>query len=163
METRYITNRKGQTFTVLIDDADAEYYDSHTWYIIKGYPTRYVNRNAYYLSRELLGSPAGQQVDHINGNPLDNRRANLRVCTVNQNRKNRLLNRDSSTGYKGVSQYKRTGKYASYISSDSVREHLGTFQYPEMAAVYRDLAALELHGEFASLNFPALRELILRS
>lgn len=55
-------------------------------------------KKTIYMHREIMGNPEGMTIDHINGNPLDNRKANLRVCTMSENQKNR---RKVGRGYKG--------------------------------------------------------------
>ena len=94
-------------------------------------------------------------VDHINGNGLDNRRANLRLATVSQNNWNSKsgFNRGKSK-YKGVRWHKRRQKWAAGISMYRRKQHLGYFTDQKQAAKAFDKAAKELHGEFAVFNFP---------
>jgi len=93
-------------------------------------------------------------VDHINGDGLDNRRANLRPATVAQNNMNRGFQRNSTTGFKGVNFYRRTGRWRASLGINGVTRHLGYFDSPEAAALAYDAAALAHYGEFAWLNFP---------
>jgi len=99
--------------------------------------------------------PDAEEVDHINGNGLDNRRANLRPATGIENRRNRRRSRKNTSGYAGVSWDKVNRKWYAYITADGRMRALGRFDTAEEAALARDRAALELHGEFARLNFPA--------
>jgi hypothetical protein len=91
-------------------------------------------------------------IDHINGDPGDNRITNLRACCHAQNLKNVRRNRKNSSGFKGV--YSRTGgrTWYSQIVSDGRRRHLGSFPSKEKAAAAYDEAARRLHGEFARTN-----------
>ena len=92
-------------------------------------------------------------VDHINGNVLDNRKCNLRVCTHAENMRNTTKRRKGNTsGYTGVSKCGK--RWAASIGYRGKDIYLGTFGNKEEAARARDLKAIELHGEFASLNFP---------
>ena len=92
-------------------------------------------------------------VDHINGNVLDNRKCNLRVCTHAENMRNITKRRKGNTsGYTGVSKCGK--RWAASIGYRGKDIYLGTFGNKEEAARARDLKAIELHGEFASLNFP---------
>lgn len=104
-----------------------------------------------HLHSWIMRPPAGIVVDHINHEPLDNRRSNLRFATCGLNNVNRRLR--SSTGFRGVST--RKDKYVAAISLGKTRIRLGyDFETAEDAARAYDAAARELHGEFAVLNFP---------
>jgi hypothetical protein len=136
----------------LIDAGDAPRVAPFVWFL----GTRGVRTagGRVKLARFLLDAPAGRVVDHINGDILDNRRANLRLCTQAGNGKNRHNRRDNKTGYKGVS-LRRNGRWIARIRSDDVLHHLGSFTDVEEAARAYDAAARRLHGEFARLNFLA--------
>jgi len=101
----------------------------------------------------LLGAHAGQDVDHISGDKLDNRRSNLRLCTHQQNCFNQRKRNTNTSGYTGVSFSKRDSRYEAYIYKDARKIHLGLHESPVMAARARDQAALRYHGEYARLNF----------
>lgn len=106
-------------------------------------------KNPQYLHRLIMNAPPGLDVDHINGNGLDNRRQNLRLCTRSQNNANRHRSQSKSTGVKGVHFEKCTGKWRAEIHCDGKRHTLGRFDCLEAAAnAYNDKAA-ELFGEFA--------------
>jgi len=131
------------------------------------------------VHRVIMNAPKGMDVDHINGDRLDNRKENLRICTRAQNCQNKKLRRDSKSGYKGVYERvgrrkytsKKTGKvtwyvperkkpFKAYISDPTTaypkKRHisLGHYATAEEAARVYDKAAKEIHGEFAYLNFP---------
>ena len=88
-----------------------------------------------------------RQVDHINGNRLDNRRSNLRVCTARENRRNACKRSDNTSGYKGVIRVGRDGSYRAVLA-------VGGFTSPEEAARVYDILAEAAYGEYARLNFP---------
>ena len=94
------------------------------------------------------------QVDHINGNKLDNRKENLRLATHQQNQHNVGPQKNNKSGYKGVSSNKKNKKYQARIMAKNKRVSLGCFDDPVEAARAYDRAALELFGEFAWTNFP---------
>ncbi len=93
----------------------------------------------------------GMEVDHINGDTLDNRDCNLRLATRKQNGRNRRRNRNNTSGYKGVYWHKANGKWAAQIVVNGKRRHLGYFDDPRDAYAAYCEAAYALHGEFASV------------
>jgi hypothetical protein len=97
------------------------------------------------LHRFLLEAPGGLQVDHINGDGLDNRRSNLRLATRSQNQANRKLGK---RGMKGVGWHTEKRKWRAYIST----RHIGYFDDLGDALAAYDLAAVKLFGEYAQLN-----------
>ena len=104
------------------------------------------------LHRAIVGE-THLSVDHINGNGLDNRKVNIRLCTQSDNTKNRRKNRMASSRFKGVFLYKPNGKWMSAISVDRNKVHLGYFINEVDAAKAYDAAAISHFGEFAKTNF----------
>ena len=103
------------------------------------------------IHRIVMNAPKGMDVDHINGDPLDNRKENLRICTRSENCRNKKVRADSKSGYKGV-EVRPSGRFRAYIGLPKC--NLGTYDTPEEAAIAYDKKAIELFGEFANLNFP---------
>lgn len=95
--------------------------------------------------------------DHRNGDGLDNRRSNLREATQSQNLCNRRP-KSRPAGFKGVTWFERLGRWKAQCSKGGKNHHLGYYADIEDAARAYDAAARELHGEFASLNFPNVGE-----
>jgi len=91
-------------------------------------------------------------VDHINGNVLDNRKGNLRLCTRAENARNLKKSKSNTSGYIGVSKLGK--KWQAQLRFNGKRYYLGVFEDKVGAAKVRDRKAIELHGEFAKLNFP---------
>ena len=94
------------------------------------------------------------QVDHINGNKLDNRKENLRLATNQQNNYNVGPQKNNKSGYKGVSWKKDKNKWEAKIRNNNKLKFLGYFDDLVEAGRAYDRAALELFGEFAWTNFP---------
>jgi hypothetical protein len=111
-----------------------------------------------YLHVEIakrMGLDTSQQIDHIDGSYLNNRRDNLRSANSYQQQWNRKIRaRNNTSGYKGVSYDKRNGKYVAAIYFKSERIYLGSYLTAKEAAEMYDLYASDLFGEFARLNFP---------
>lgn len=146
---------------VLIDKADALLIISHTWSVRStGYAATNVRDprtkrgGIMYMHRLITGAEAGTQVDHINRNRLDNRRCNLRTCTIQENRWNTARSRAGVSKYTGVYLDRRTGRWIANISVRNRHVHIGVFDSESEAARARDAVAKRERGEFASLNFP---------
>ena len=106
--------------------------------------------NTLYLHNYLTGEKG---VDHANGNKLDNRRENLRVCTQSQNSANKKVPRNNTSGYKGVART-AAGTYRAQVAKEGVIHIVGTYPDAESAARAYDDAAVGLYGEYAATNFP---------
>lgn len=140
-------------------------FSRNLWNTNNRYAFIKANGKTVLLHRYLMGVAFNnlKEVDHINGNTLDNRSCNLRVCNRDENAKNRLTGKNSETGYKGVYtikgrlKYKEKNKdikiYAARIQSDKEKIYLGQYSTPEEAAYVYDQVAMQLHGEFARTNF----------
>lgn len=101
--------------------------------------------------RLIMGCPPSR-VDHIDHDPLNNRRSNLRLASAAQNAFNAYRHRDNQSGFKGVYFDKQTQMWRSQIMANGKRYSLGRFATAKEAAAAYDIAASNLHGEFARLN-----------
>jgi hypothetical protein len=108
--------------------------------------------NRMVLHREVARARFYEKVDHRDHDGLNNQKSNLRIASDNQNAWN-LKSRRGNTPYKGVFKYSKT-KFRAYISANRKQHHLGYFDTAEDAARAYDRKAIELHGEFAHVNFP---------
>lgn len=144
-----------------VDDEDFEKFAVFRWQAtvlpnaIRPTRTLYVDGKkikTIYLYREIVGARPGQYVDHINGDPLDNRKSNLRFCSTGQNLRN---SKARGRKWKGVYRYSKKGKWFATICKDYKIYNLGFYDTEELAARAYDVKAKELHGEYARLNFPA--------
>jgi AP2-like factor (euAP2 lineage) len=147
-------NSKGRY--ALVDDEDYEYLSQFRWVCThQDYVTSRKENRTILMHREILGLSPGQEiVDHVNHDTLDNRRANLRISTVQENARNQLpqQNRKMASPYKGVQWSKRLGLWVASIVVDKSRTHLGNFFTQREAAAAYNAAALEMFGDFAYLN-----------
>jgi hypothetical protein len=133
---------------ITVDTNDLSLITRKNWHInSRGYATAgTAEGKTVLMHRLLLDFPIG--VDHIDGNQLNNTRANLRVATPRQNMGNRKKNSNNTTGYRGVQRCR--GRYKATVAG----KHLGVFMNPKRAALVYDKAAREYFGDFARLNFP---------
>jgi hypothetical protein len=170
-ETKIVINRNGHILTFCHKSFDV--WLQNSWHIVPFGPKG--RRNKLYLSRavhtkekscsisihrEVLGLCVGDGkiVDHKNGDGLDNRMSNLRLCTRAQNAQNSKKKKDTKSIYKGVTYNKRKGIKSPWkVQISSVELDIvirKDFKTELEAAVFRDKMAKLLHGEFAILNFP---------
>ena len=141
----------------IIDDSDWEIVKNFSWHFSCGYAVRSIkidgNNGTLALHRFLMNTPKGFDTDHINGDKLDNRRSNLRICTRSQNSMNSRRKKYFTSKYKGVSWYKRDKCWRSYVNLSGKQFHLGYFDSEIQAAKAYDMKAIEIYGNFACLNF----------
>jgi|SRR5688572_3424658 len=137
---------------LLVDAEELERVSSIKWRIHpQGYALGKANGQNTSLHRFVFGPTKASDIDHVNGNRLDNRKANLRACSHAQNIQNRGVDKRNRFGLKGVS-LTCTGKYGAEIRAFGKHVWLGSFDSPIDAAMAWDRAALEMHGPFARTN-----------
>jgi hypothetical protein len=154
---RYIALTRG--FCALVDAEDYERLNQYKWQVAPAttgqtyYAKRCQRGRLILMHREIMKPPKGKFVDHINGNGLDNRRCNLRICDARQNSCNRSKQRGAAYKYIGVFPCGRnTFKAAVMHKGRTYRD--GPFTDEVEAAKARDRLALKHHGPYARLNFP---------
>ena len=141
----------------LVDDEDYErVMAAGKWFSYRNGNTVYAFRNVTVNGRPTTQAlhtflTGYRMTDHVNGDGLDNRRANLREATHSLNGANRRVGANSTTGFKGV-WLTASGRYTAAIKSGGKRRHLGRFDTGEQAAAAYDAAARELFGDYAGLN-----------
>lgn len=140
-----------------VDQADYEMLSQFQWHAQRRRQAFYAvisaNQRTRLMHRFLLLPDPEQDVDHVNGDGLDNRRRNLRVCTTRENQRNAHKPRGGTSWHKGVSWHKRGQRWQSQIQDCGKIYYLGWFRDEVDAALAYDLAALERFGEFAAPNF----------
>ncbi len=148
----------GRGYTAIIDTEDVDLARGFRWTAVKsGHRVyAYSNTSAYkgMLHRLIVDAPKGVDVDHWDGEGLNDRRSNLRIATRSQNMVNVPLRSNNQSGYVGVSWHRGAAKWRSVIKKNGRQIHLGFFASAQDAARAYDLNARELFGEFARLNFP---------
>ncbi len=146
-----------QGFFAIVDEEDFARVSCFKWQYNGGYARRTIRvagigRQPQILHRFIMGDPPDMEVDHKSLNKLDCRKQNLRICTKAQNHRNRGVQRNNKSGFKGVSWNFEAKKWHTVIYSDGIRRSLGFFDDPVEAAETYDAAAAQLHGEFAKTN-----------
>lgn len=147
--------RLTQNRFALVDDKDFEWLNQWKWCCSSGYAVRRVGDKHVKMHRIIVGLKPGNvlQTDHIDGNRLNNKRHNLRVCTHTQNNHNRQKIRGSSC-YKGVHWCNRSKKWVSRIRICKKLKLLGYFESETEAAKTYDRVAIKYFGAYAFLNYP---------
>jgi hypothetical protein len=143
----------------LVDDEDYPKLIKYKWFASLStntyYARRRVGKNHIDLHRFILNIKSNEECDHINGDGLDNRKFNLRICTHHQNTCNRSKNSRTlcSSKYKGVYYNKKRKKWQSQIRANQETHYLGRFKNEIDAAKAYDKAAKIYFGNYAKLNF----------
>jgi len=117
-----------------------------------------INSKNFLMHRLIMEPPKGMVVDHINGDGLDNRRANLRICTKKQNNYNRRIQGRGASKYKGVSWKNRDKRWRATLYYEKKQIFLGCFETEIEAAKAYDRAAVKYYKEYARVNFPAKKD-----
>ncbi len=144
--------KNGRSF--LFDEEDLPVILRRTWTVGRdGYVHGTEGDKTVKLHRLIMNAPDEMVVDHINGDPSDCRKANMRIVTQHQNSMNHGPNRNSSTGYKGVCFDKREQKYMAHIHPNRRMVFLGYYDDPIDAAHAYDRAASFYFGQYARPNF----------
>lgn len=153
----------------IISDIDFEWVNQWKWYAKIGKKSFYAYRNSrpdehgkrksLLMHRELFlrinpNSDPALDIDHMDGNGLNNQRENLRLATDSKQRHNQTIRRNNTSGFLGVTWNKAVGKYSARVRLNWKRKHVGWFNCPIEAAKARDVSARELHGPFGTYNFP---------
>jgi hypothetical protein len=146
----------------IVDADDYDQLSKHKWHVSKNHRTEYAGMSPggkyIKMHRLLLNAPPHLVVDHRDRNGLNNRKANLRLCTHQENICNQRPQRDRTSRFRGVHWHKTTKKYAARIQKYGKRYFLGYYHDEIEAAVAYDIKAMEFFGEFAYLNFPKLMQ-----
>lgn len=141
------TTTNGKTF--LIDTSDLDTVRRYSWCFSKtGYLVANNGNKVIRLHRYLLDAPSGIVVDHINGDPSDNRRCNLRLCSQKDNSRNCRPTKGSKTGIVGV-KITESGRYVAQIMVDGKLITIGNYATLNEAAKARCKAELKYYGEFS--------------
>jgi hypothetical protein len=142
--------------TAIVDDIDFPTLNKYKWSFHGKYAHRVEiiggKQKHIYMHRDIMAFPVGCDIDHINGNKLDNRKSNLRICTRSQNNANMGKPSNNTSGYKGVSWDKRANKWVARLNSNGKLQWSKHFDNKIDAAKAYNSVILEVFGQFAKLN-----------
>ncbi len=150
---KYIPLTQGRQ--AIVDDDDYEALKVVKWYVSSGYAVRSVASSGprrqvvIRMHRLIACAPDGIWTDHINGNRLDNRKCNLRICTPAENNRNVGKRKHNTSGYKGVSMHIRNHCFTAQIRVHGTLFYLGSFSTAAKAHEAYKAAVKIYHGEFA--------------
>jgi hypothetical protein len=147
-------------YEALVDDEWYDYLMQWSWSILpKNENTIYAKaivrdnktRHIIKMHRVVTGVADGEEVDHIDGNGLNNQSHNLRICNRSQNTRNQHIRKNNKSGYKGVCAV-HYGKFSAQIMVNRKQIYLGRFETAEEASLAYNEACVKYHGEFARPN-----------
>lgn len=149
-----ISSKKHPNTYTIIDKMDKEKIEPFKWCCSsKGYAVRTgKNKESLSVHRVVMNAKPGQIIDHINGNPLDNRKSNLRFVSSQQNSFNTKKSITNSSGFKGVSWHKNHKLWQACVYFGNTSKFLGNYLTKEEAALAYNLYVKETRGEYANLN-----------
>ena len=138
-----------------VDDDIYEWVSLQVWYYgNNGYATRDHKQNKQRISillhRLIMNAPEDKEVDHIDGNTLNNNKNNLRWVTITENSMNAKISNTNTSGVKGVCFNKNNNKWIARININGIRVHLGYFETLEGAKQARQIRANEAFGVFTN-------------
>jgi hypothetical protein len=163
---RYRTMPTTRGMEAIVNISEYRRVARHRWHIETSgkdkdhlilYACTYIDGKKVSMHNFILRVPDGEEVDHRNGNGLDNRRCNLRPSTHAQNSAGQRRHRDGSSQYKGVS----LGPWKTWISQlhhGHKQYYLGNYREEKKAALAYDAKARELFGKYGRFNFPRVGE-----
>lgn len=153
---KYINLTKNKR--TVIDDEDYEYLNQFKWHFSSRYAMRKIwlkdekRYKSIPMHRLILNNPKNLDIDHIDGDGLNNQKSNLRACTHAQNLINRPKQKNNTSGFKGVYWNKWVNKWFASIMVNQKSINLGFCSSKEEAAkIYND-AAIKYFGNYAYLN-----------
>lgn len=150
----YIPLTRG--YEAIIDAADVPLVEGHNWFAHKRtrkfYAATNMRQGDRYVTVQLHTMITGFAItDHRDGDGLNNRRENLREANAFENARNRRLNQNNTSGYKGVAWRAQSSRWSASIRFERRLIHLGYFDTPEDAAAAYAKASAEMHGEFGRI------------
>lgn len=145
---------RGMSATV--DETDLPLLEGKKWFCLKThkkeiyYARAIINGKPVSMHRYIMGAKNGEFIDHINGDGLDNRRSNLRFCTISENNRNKKKMKNNTSGFTGITF--EANKWRVKVAKDCKDYNIGYFTEISDAILARNNAVKALHKEFAKLT-----------
>lgn len=135
----------------IFDKEDYEKIKDYRWFLREGYPCANKDKTCkkMFFHRFIMNCPRNKVVDHINHNKLDNRKSNLRICSIAENSHNVVLSKNNTSGCKGVNFVKSANLWRATIQCNRKRMYIGSFKSKEEAIKARKEAEQKYWGEYA--------------
>jgi hypothetical protein len=154
IKTGQLRSDAKRKWLIMVDDEDYKKLNNFHWQADKyGIVSRHIGKKKHILMyRQIMNAPLGIEIDHIDGNRLNNQKSNLRFATSSQNKMNRGPRKDNKSGYKGVSWHKERNKWTARIMINGEYKHLGLFDNILNAVNAYNKIAKTYYGEYAWLN-----------
>jgi hypothetical protein len=153
IETGTYRSDSKRRLLIEVSDEDYDELSKYHWHVdINGGVSGRPNKVRTLMHRYIMKPNINEEVDHIDGNRMNNQRSNLRIATSSQNKMNRGPRKDNTSGYKGVSWHSQNNKWTARIKAGDKYLHLGLFDNIEDAKNAYNKSAIELHKEFAWIN-----------
>lgn len=148
---------KGSIFFAEISDCDYNLVSAYNWILdTPGYPSTKIKMpcghyESVTMHKLIMGRGKNRMsVDHIDRNKLNNQRENLRFCTQQQNILNRGMQKNNTSGFRGVKMNRNFIVAQIRVGGKTI--HIGTFKTKKDAAIAYDKVAIQYHGEYAMTN-----------
>ena len=136
--------------TTLMDREDFDKIKTSIFVSTGGYPTINIKGKSKRVHQTILTPPKGFEIDHINRDRTDNRRSNLRIATRSQNKMNRTISSNNTSGKAGVYWSKQKNKWQVRIEAKGVQYHLGFFKNKKEAIDAREKGEQKYFGDYAA-------------
>ena len=138
----------------MVDDGDFPWLSKFRWWThSRVYATGWANGKNVLMHRLILSTPPGMESDHINGDRLDNRRDNLRICTLQQNQFNSKVQKNNHSGVKGVYWWPRDRNWRVCFFQNGKQENLGYYNDKVEAISVYNKAIISARGAYAKPNY----------
>ncbi len=142
----YLNEDKSNSF--ICDNSDWELLKQYKWCFNDRYVSTIINKKRILIHRLIMQPLENQEVDHIDNNPLNNKKNNLRICSSSENNMNRKKPKNNTSGHKGVYFDKKAQKWRVYIQINKRTKYIGSYEDIETAIKYREKYEKEIYKEF---------------
>lgn len=142
-----LEGKRGAGKYALVDNEDYAELSKYKWYLNdNGYAAKSQKQPTRYMHKLVFGHQTLPHIDHINRNKLDNRKSNLRECTISENMANQSIRSDNKSGYKGISWDSKKNKWFACTRKNKKTIYIGRYKNINDAIREHEKVFLEIHG-----------------